>query len=121
MADTDDPASAESSLNLESWLLFMKQLAKDPKTSPHIESVAAALMSVVGAQPAAATAQSLIAASQANALMFHNAVANQQQSNILGMVATMNCIQSLLDKPGQIPFPNFPQPPSFEDESEPRE
>ena len=44
----------------------------------------------------------------ADCAMFQNAVHNQQMTNVLGMVATMNCVQGLLDKQPNVPWPDIP-------------
>jgi hypothetical protein len=64
-----------------------------------LDAISQTLVMVLGSGPAFATLDSLIAANQANGLMYHNAVANQQKTNIFGMCATMKCVSALLDKP----------------------
>jgi len=63
-----------------------------------LDAISQTLVMVLGSGPAFATLDSLIAANQANGLMYHNAVANQQKTNIFGMCATMKCVSALLDK-----------------------
>lgn len=64
-----------------------------------LDAISQTLVMVLGSGPAFATLDSLIAANQANGLMYHNAVAHQQKTNIFGMCATMKCVSALLDKP----------------------
>lgn len=52
-----------------------------------------------GVGPWWAMLNSLSSANQANGLLYQNAVANQQIGNIIGMVATMNTVQTLLGNP----------------------
>ena len=99
--------SASSLGDFEEILKLMLELSKNPATAPAAESVANTLLTVIGSGPSFAAMQSLVAANQASGLMYHNAVANQQTTNILGMVATMNCVQALMDKPSVIPWPDI--------------
>ncbi|WP_395943763.1 RebB family R body protein [Brevundimonas sp.] len=87
-------------------LKLIMELSRNPATAPMAESVASTLLAVVGSGPSFAAMQSLVAANQASGAMYFNAVANQQATNILGMVATMNCVQALMDKPSVIPWPD---------------
>ncbi len=104
-SETLHPASGART-EMDDVLKVIIGLAKDPKTAPLAESVASTLLGVIGSGPSFAAMQSMVAANQANGQMFFNAVANQQVTNIVGMVATMNCVGALLDKPGSIPWPN---------------
>lgn len=93
--------------DFEDILKLTMRLSRDPATAPMAETVANTLLTVIGSGPSFAAMQSLVAANQASGLMYHNAVANQQTTNILGMVATMNCVQALMDKPSVIPWPDI--------------
>lgn len=93
--------------DFEDVMKLMLELSKNPATAPTAESVANTLLTVIGSGPSFAAMQSLVAANQASGMMYHNAVANQQTTNILGMVATMNCVQALMDKPSVIPWPDL--------------
>lgn len=93
--------------DFEDILKLTMKLSRDPATAPMAETVANTLLTVIGSGPSFAAMQSLVAANQASGMMYHNAVANQQTTNILGMVATMNCVQALMDKPSVIPWPNI--------------
>ena len=99
--------SAQTLGDFEEILKLMLELSKNPATAPTAESVANTLLTVIGSGPSFAAMQSLVAANQASGMMYHNAVANQQTTNILGMVATMNCVQALMDKPSVIPWPDI--------------
>ena len=100
--------ASQSFGTVEDVLRLTMELCRDPKTAPIADSVASTLLAVIATGPSVATLQSLIAANQASGAMFQNAVANQQMTNVLGMVATMNCVQALLDKPASIPWPDVP-------------
>jgi hypothetical protein len=94
--------------NFEDYLRLTMELCRDPATAPMATAVADAMLSTIAVGPSFAAMQSMVAANQANGIMYYNAVANQQMGNIIGMVATMNCVQVLLDKDGLVPFPEFP-------------
>jgi Killing trait len=100
-------ASAANLGDFEDVMKLMLELSKNPATAPTAEAVANTLLTVIGSGPSFAAMQSLVAANQASGMMYHNAVANQQTTNILGMVATMNCVQALMDKPSVIPWPDL--------------
>lgn len=109
-AKTTDKAAEGSTARLgdfEDVMKLMLELSKNPATAPTAEAVANTLLTVIGSGPSFAAMQSLVAANQASGMMYHNAVANQQTTNILGMVATMNCVQALMDKPSVIPWPDL--------------
>lgn len=94
--------------NFEDYVRLTMELCRDPATAPMATAVADAMLSTIAVGPSFAAMQSMVAANQANGVMYYNAVANQQMGNIIGMVATMNCVQVLLDKDGLVPFPEFP-------------
>jgi hypothetical protein len=109
-AKTTDKAAEGSTARLgdfEDVMKLMLELSKNPATAPTAEAVANTLLTVIGSGPSFAAMQSLVAANQASGMMYHNAVANQQTTNILGMVATMNCVQALMDKPTVSPWPDL--------------
>lgn len=110
MAEAEKPANNASQAfgQIEDVLKLTMELCKDPKTAPIAESVASTLLAVIGSGPSVVALQSLIAANQASSAMFQNAVHNQQMTNVLGMVATMNCVQGLLDKQPSVPWPDIP-------------
>ena len=61
------------------------------------DAVTQVLLTVLGSGPAFATLQGMLTAEQANALMYHNAVAHQQKTNLLGMAMTAKCVRYMLD------------------------
>ena len=57
----------------------------------------AAVLNQIILMAACAPASSLFAANHADALMFYNAVANQQKTNILGMSVTAKCVRYMFE------------------------
>jgi len=57
----------------------------------------AAVLNQIMLMAACAPASSLFAANHADALMFYNAVANQQKTNILGMSVTAKCVRYMFE------------------------
>jgi len=104
---TTEEAGRTNLGDYEEILKLAMELSRNPGTAPIAESVASTLLTVIGAGPSFAAMQSLVAANQASGMMYLNAVANQQTTNILGMVATMNCVQALMDKPTVVPWPKI--------------
>jgi len=56
-----------------------------------------AMLNQIMLMAACAPASSLFAANHADALMFYNAVANQQKTNILGMSVTAKCVKYMFE------------------------
>lgn len=104
--ESKSAGSKASMAAVDDVLKLTRELCRDGDSGPVVDAVSAALLAVLGSGPSVATLQSLIAANQASGVMYQNAVANQQMGNILGMVATMNCVQVLLDKEPTIPWPD---------------
>lgn len=58
---------------------------------------------MLGSVPSIAVGETMLTASQAQGQMLTNAVANQQKTNIVAMVATVGCVAQLLDmNPGKL-------------------
>lgn len=93
--------------SLEQLLTEIQTLAFDPATADRAMALGEAIVQVLGTGPSLAAIESTAAANQANSLMYYNAVANQQMGNIIGMVTTMNCVQTLLNKDDMIPLPEL--------------
>lgn len=55
------------------------------------------LVTILGSGPSVAAFQSLVAANQANGLMYAHAVQQQQMTNILGMAMTAKCVRYMLE------------------------
>jgi hypothetical protein len=96
----------------DDFMKLMLELCRDPKMAHVAEGVASTMVAVMGSGPAWTTLQSLIAANQASGAMYHNAIHNQQMTNVLGMVATANCVQALLGQTPNVPWPQ-PQPQPY--------
>ncbi|HWA90856.1 MAG TPA: RebB family R body protein [Rhizomicrobium sp.] len=55
------------------------------------------LLTILGSGPSVAAFQSMLQAQAANGLMYYNAVANQQKTNILGMAMTAMTVRFMLE------------------------
>jgi hypothetical protein len=71
----------------------------DSGDAQSIDAYSKALLTVIGSGPAVAVLDSMIAANQANSLMYASSVAQQQRTNVLGMVAMTQCVARLLEGP----------------------
>jgi hypothetical protein len=66
--------------------------------SPQItDALTQALLAILGAGPSMAAFDSLLSVQGANGMMYYNAVANQQKTNLLGMAMTAKCVRYMLD------------------------
>lgn len=66
--------------------------------SPQItDALTQALLAILGAGPSMAAFDSLLSVQAANGMMYYNAVANQQKTNLLGMAMTAKCVRYMLD------------------------
>jgi hypothetical protein len=66
--------------------------------SPQVnDAITQALLLILGSGPSVAAFDSLLSVQQANGLMYHNAVANQQKTNLLGMAMTAKCVRYMMD------------------------
>lgn len=66
--------------------------------SPQVtDAVTQALLLILGSGPSIAAFDSLLAVQASNGLMYHNAVAHQQKTNLLGMAMTAKCVRYMLD------------------------
>ena len=66
--------------------------------SPQItDALTQALLAILGAGPSMAAFDSLLSVQAANGMMYYNAVANQQKTNMLGMAMTAKCVRYMLD------------------------
>ncbi|HEY2070338.1 MAG TPA: RebB family R body protein [Rhizomicrobium sp.] len=61
------------------------------------DAITQALVLVLGSGPALAAYQGMLAAQSANGILYHNAVSNQQKTNLLGMAMTAKCVRYMLD------------------------
>ena len=83
---------------LTDLLTKIEQLAFNPETANQAAELSAAMLMVLGSGPSIAAIESQLSANQANGILYYNAERNQQMGNIVGMVATMNCVQQLLGR-----------------------
>ncbi len=91
-----DQAQAERPSQREgAWAELCGKLGAQASSDPAAMLDQAVLMAAYG--PAFA----ILAANQADALMFYNAVANQQKTNILSMSVTAKCVRYMFEA-GQI-------------------
>jgi|GEM_PF-1432507 len=66
--------------------------------SPQItDALTQALLAILGAGPSMAAFDSLLSVQAANGMMYYNAVAHQQKTNLLGMAMTAKCVRYMLD------------------------
>lgn len=66
--------------------------------SPEVtDAVTQALLLVLGTAPSVVTFEGLLSAQTSSGLMYHNAVSNQQKTNLLGMAMTAKCVRYMLD------------------------
>lgn len=77
-------------------LKLYREMSADGAAPQVTDAITQALLTVIGSGPSFAALESLVSANQANGLMYHNSVATQQRTNILGMVATTKCVNALL-------------------------
>ncbi len=54
-------------------------------------------MLILGSGPSVAAFESLLAANGASGVMYQNAVANQQMTNVLGMAMTAKAVRYMMD------------------------
>ncbi len=69
----------------------------DGLPAPAQDVFAQALLGALGSGPVLAQLDGLLTANAANALMYHQAVADQQKTNLLGMAMTARCVRYMLD------------------------
>lgn len=61
------------------------------------DAISTSLLATMGSVPSYSIGETMISASQAQGQMLVNSVANQQRTNIVGMVATVSSVAQLLD------------------------
>jgi hypothetical protein len=71
--------------------------AKGGSTPEMTDAVTQALVMILGSGPSLAALDGFMAVQQSNGIMYHNAVANQQKTNLLGMAMTAKCVRYMLD------------------------
>jgi Killing trait len=76
---------------------LFSQAGADGVSPAVTDAVTQALVLVLGSGPAIAALDGLLTVQAANGIMYHNAVANQQKTNLLGMAMTAKCVRYMLD------------------------
>lgn len=111
MSDTGDTADTEAgaaaakaspsdevSDAMAKLMSAYQQVAAKGGSTPEItDAVTQALVMILGSGPSIAAYQSLLQSQAASGMMYQNAVANQQKTNILGMAMTAKCVRYMLD------------------------
>jgi hypothetical protein len=96
--DGEKPANESLAQTIRGLSELYTSAAKDGSVSPQMtDAVTQALVMVLGSGPSIAALDSLLAAQRASGLLYHNAVANQQKTNLLGMAMTAKCVRYMLD------------------------
>jgi hypothetical protein len=70
---------------------------KDGVSSQTTDAITQALLLILGSGPSIAALDELMNVQVSNGIMYHNAVANQQKTNLLGMAMTARCVRYMLD------------------------
>jgi len=71
------------------------------------DAITQALVMILGSGPALGAYQGLLQAQNANGIMYHNAVANQQKATMLGMALTAKCVRYMMDPNAHPPGDDF--------------
>jgi hypothetical protein len=90
--DQEQPRVGKGSRRDRAWADFCEKLGAQASSFDP-----AAVLNQVMLMAACAPASSMFAANHADALMFYNAVANQQKTNILGMSVTAKCVRYMFE------------------------
>jgi hypothetical protein len=92
----DDPPKPGDALNT-ALLNFSAEAAKSGVSPEVTDAVTQALLLILGSGPSIAAYDGLLQTQAASGIMYHNAVANQQKTNLLGMAMTAKCIRYMMD------------------------
>ncbi|MGH6872268.1 MAG: RebB family R body protein [Rhizomicrobium sp.] len=82
--------------SLAQAVLGLSALYRDGAAPQVTDAVTQSLLLILGSGPSIAAFDSLIAAQASNGLMYHNAVAHQQKTNLLGMAMTAKCVRYMM-------------------------
>ena len=77
------------------------EAGKDGVSPQVTDAVTQALVLILGSAPSVVAFEGLQSAQVSNGMMYHNAVSNQQKTNVLGMAMTAKCVRYMLD-----PYPD---------------
>lgn len=98
-------ASGKSGETLSAAVLGLSKLCAESGkdgVSPRVtDAVTQALLLILGSGPSIVAFEGLLSAQNSSGLMYHNAVSNQQKTNLLGMAMTAKCVRYMLD-----PYPD---------------
>jgi hypothetical protein len=73
--------------------------------SPQVtDAVTQALTLILGSSPSVVALDGLMSMQTANGIMYYNAVANQQKTNMIGMAMTARCVRHMLGPDHRDPF-----------------
>ncbi len=100
----NNPGTAADNASEDRFSRLFKLIENLPSSSSGAETAISDILTVMlGSVPSIAVGETMLTASQAQGQMLANAVANQQKTNIVSMVATVGCVAQLLDmSPGKL-------------------
>ena len=98
----NNPGTAADNASDDRFSRLFKLIENLPSSSSGAETAISDILTLMlGSVPSIAVGETMLTASQAQGQMLTNAVANQQKTNIIGMLATVGCVAQLL---GMSPF-----------------
>jgi len=99
--EAEAAAAPRNADTLSSAVLGLSKLyancGKDGVSSQTTDAITQALLLILGSGPSIAALDELMNVQVSNGIMYHNAVANQQKTNLLGMAMTARCVRYMLD------------------------
>jgi hypothetical protein len=95
--DSNTPDTAEMLDKVLSGFSRMSSGGADGVSPQITDALTQALLAILGAGPSMAAFDSLLSVQAANGMMYYNAVAHQQKTNLLGMAMTAKCVRYMLD------------------------
>ena len=78
-------------------LLEMYAESAKSGSSATCDTLSQALLMILGSGPAFSAFESMLAANRADGIMYYNAVANQQKTNMISMAVTAKCVKYMLN------------------------
>jgi len=99
--ESDARGRTKSGEDITAALLGLSKLysdsAKDGVSPQVTDASTQALVLILGSAPSFVAFEGLLSAQNSSGLMYHNAVSNQQKTNLLGMAMTAKCVRYMLD------------------------
>ncbi len=93
----NNPGTAADNASEDRFSRLFKLIENLPSSSSGAETAISDILTVMlGSVPSIAVGETMLTASQVQGQMLTNAVANQQKTNIIGMLATVGCVAQLL-------------------------